>query len=147
MTVKDTKGVTIRLAVNGNTLWLCLGLWGVLGKFFFPLSTTPHPYKNIWGFSDADSTFLTSSPHFLFLECMCGHVSSLISHRQFLSSPCCPSGPIPAHWTQTRWCLNKSALLHAGCASLSKMNESRGMLVPGSPQGFLKPAGPVYFVI
>lgn len=34
LTVKDLKGVIIRLVVNGNTLWLCLGLWGVLVNFF-----------------------------------------------------------------------------------------------------------------
>lgn len=70
LTVKDEKGVIIRLAVNGNTLWLCLGLWGVFGEFF----CFQPPYKNIWGFSDADSAFLTSSLHFLFLKYMCGGV-------------------------------------------------------------------------
>lgn len=72
LTVKDTEGVTIRLAVNGNTLWLCLGLWGVFGNFF-PFNP---PYKNIWGFNDADAAFLTSSVHFLLLACMCGRVFS-----------------------------------------------------------------------
>lgn len=34
LTVTDVLGVLTRVAGHWNTLWLCLGLWGVFGEFF-----------------------------------------------------------------------------------------------------------------
>lgn len=77
LTVKALEGVITRLVVNGDTLRLCLGLWGVLGEFILFFFCFQPPYKNIWGLIDADSAFLTSSPHFLFLESPCGFAVAL----------------------------------------------------------------------
>lgn len=54
---REAQGVIIRLAVNGNTLRLCLGLWGVLGNFFFFFQ----PPVKIFG--DAVVWTLPFSPH------------------------------------------------------------------------------------
>lgn len=62
----------------GHTAAL-FGLVGSFGRvyFFIFFFCFQNPYKNIWGLIDADSAFLTSSPHFLFLESPCGFAVAL----------------------------------------------------------------------
>lgn len=96
LTVKDLKGVIIRLVVNGNTLWLCLSLWGVLVNFFAfdpPIKIFGDSMMLTLHFSPQAHTFSSLNIYVFFPSS---------AHRQFLSSPCCPSGPAPANFTQNR---------------------------------------------
>ena len=82
----------IRLAVNGNTLRLCLGLWGVWGRFFFFFCFQP-PVKI---FGDAVVWTLPFSPHahsLSPLDLYAVMFISLLGAQQSLSGPGCPSGP------------------------------------------------------
>lgn len=81
----------IRLAISGNTLRLCLGLWGVFGKVFFLLSTS---CKNIWGCSGVDSAFLTSSSHFVSLGYVCSGVYFPLGQPGPLRDCCGPVVPL-----------------------------------------------------
>ena len=122
----------IRLAVNGNTLRLCLGLWGVFGKFFFFLLSTS--CKNIWRCNGMDSAFLTSSPQFVSLGYACSDVYSppwgtAVSQWSWL--------PQWSHFfdcTQSRWCLRSRPSAHRPCFPSPKNELELGMLLPGSSQ-------------
>lgn len=69
-----------------------VALLGTVGR----LGTFRAPYKNIWGFGDAVSAFLTTRPHFLFLEDMYGGIFTSRAWPQFLSSPPIPGGLLVA---------------------------------------------------